>query len=291
MNAFWLIVTVALLLGILLTIATGLVLIEYGEHRLVRDLKGDFNQWLVQDFKIAQSMPWPVTPNFASTAFGMGTAQWCIKAVVESYAIRYDPSYEPLIPDFSGKLYRFFGNGEFCGYGVVSADGGTALLVFHGTSDVADVVEDLEASQVAFPGSTTARVFSGLYTVTEDLQKNVLEWIEHLPEPKPRLLLTGHSSGGAVAVFLGARLDATCTIYTFGCPKLGNSAFQRLVDTGPVLHYRIINAADVIPTLPIGTKHYQYWPSGEPHVTYLETGQGSLNHGLSTYARALMAVN
>lgn len=291
MPHFWLIVATSVLLGVLVTAMSAYLMFTYEEHQLVRDLKGDFDRWLLQDFKIAQKMPWPATPNFSDPSYSTGTAEWCIKAVVEAYAIRYNSSYKPAIPFFTKKPHRFFSNGEFAGYGAFSGDNQTVLLAFHGTSSVADVMEDLEAAQVPFPGSSTARVFDGLYTRTAELQKDVMSWFDTLKEPKPRMLITGHSSGAAVAVYLGARLESPTTVYTFGCPKLGNHAFQRLIDEKqPTLsHYRVVNAADVIPTMPMGTNENQYWPSGEPHITYLETGQSSLNHGLSTYAHALEA--
>ena len=284
MSHFWLIVATSLTLGILLSILTAYVAFEYAEHRFVYDLKMDFDQWLLRDYKIAHKMPWPTTPSFG-TGFDKTTALWLIKAVIESYAIRYQPSYKPTIPDFNKKPHRFYANGEFAGYGVLSDDDQTMLLAFHGTSDVADVMQDLKGAEVPFPGSKTARVFQGLFEITENLQKAVLEWLKTTETPS-RLFIAGHSSGAAVAVFLGARLKMPTVVYTFASPKLGNHAFQRLVDN-KTHHYRIVNAADVVPTMPAGTKTNQYWPSGTPIITYLETGQTSLNHGLSTYAHAL----
>lgn len=287
MNHFWLIVAVSLVLGILLSIIVAYATFEYIERQFVYDLKHDFDQWLLQDYKIAHKMPWPVTPSFEQD-FDKTTALWLIKAIVESYAIRYQPSYKPSIPGFKKKLHHFHANGEFAGYGLLSDDKKTMLLCFHGTSDVADVMQDLETTEVEFPGSKTARVFEGLYNTTEELQEAVLKWTKEEFDTKnpPTVFITGHSSGAAIAVFLGAQLTPPSVVYTFAAPKLGNHAFQRLVNEH-FRHYRVVNAADVITTMPAGTKTNQYWPSGTPIVTYLETGQISLNHGLSTYAHAL----
>ncbi len=293
MRHFWLIVATSLLLGIILSAFMAYVFLEYTEHQLVNDLKEDFDQWLKTDFEIAHKMPWPETPDFSDPSFSKGTALWLIKAVVEAYAIRYNPSYKPAVPTFGKKPHRFVTNREFAGYGVFSDDGSTILLAFHGTSDVADVMQDLQATQVPFSKSNpTAKVFGGLFSVTTDLQAEVLEWLSEKTNGRPRLIISGHSSGAALAVYLGAQIkDLDTVVYTFASPKLGNHAFQRLIQSKwPELrHHRVVNSADVIPTMPIGTKANQYWPSGDPVITYLETGQTSLNHGLSTYARALEA--
>lgn len=63
--------------------------------------------------------------------------------------------------------------------------------------------------------------------------------------------ITGHSPGGALAMLATRylRSDSTGATYTFGCPRAADNVFYRDVKT-PM--YRVVNAADAAPRLPIG---------------------------------------
>lgn len=70
---------------------------------------------------------------------------------------------------------------------------------------------------------------------------------------KTRLVLTGHSYGGAVCQVLGAKAklakpDREVELLTLGSPKAGDRRLMRLIDPFPQRHYIDIN--DPIPQLP-----------------------------------------
>lgn len=293
MEHFWGTVSASVLVGILLSMLGFYMALVYVEQKAFAALRRDFAHWLRRDFVLAQRMPWPVTPSFEESDFDASVALWLLKALGESYAMRYDPHYQPSVPDFEDKPQRFEAGGELVGFGTVSGNGTRGLLVFHGTSDLIDVFEDAEALQVPFGQSPTARVYQGMYGTFRELLPSFVSWQQKHPGIQ-QLVMTGHSSGGVLAILLGASLaevdsDTPLLLYTFGAPKVGNRAFQRRINQQwPSLrHYRVLNSADVIPTLPLGTDANPYWPSGVPILTYHETGNTALNHGLGTYARAV----
>jgi hypothetical protein len=75
-----------------------------------------------------------------------------------------------------------------------------------------------------------------------------------------KLFLTGHSLGGALATLCGLRLfkdgNGKATVYTYGCPRVGNEAFRKAYSSVPL--YRWVNRNDIVPMVPpevIGYRH------------------------------------
>jgi hypothetical protein len=86
--------------------------------------------------------------------------------------------------------------------------------------------------------------------------------------PSAKILVTGHSLGGALAVLAAADIkrsfpdlaDNELDLYTFGCPRVGTPLFAeyifKLFAVGH--YYRITHANDLVPHLPndiIGFRH------------------------------------
>ncbi|PHH65070.1 hypothetical protein CDD81_3468 [Ophiocordyceps australis] len=60
-------------------------------------------------------------------------------------------------------------------------------------------------------------------------------------EPAPRIVLTGHSYGGAIATIAAAHLRAqghVVDLFTYGSPRVGNRAFAQFASHGPYERYQ-----------------------------------------------------
>ncbi len=131
----------------------------------------------------------------------------------------------------------------------------TVMLAVAGTESAKDVANDLTVGQVYFAGgsydefaaaagekdvdNTLPKVHKGFNLVTQTaLTADILEGpgelyiADHLlAHPEHKIILTGHSLGGAVATLYGARLlsmgvrPEQVRIITFGAPAVGNAAF------------------------------------------------------------------
>lgn len=88
--------------------------------------------------------------------------------------------------------------------------------------------------------------------------------------PDYSLIITGHSIGAGIATLAGAELRSmnyAADIYTFGSPRVGNTAFATFVTAqAPLLggNYRMTHENDPVPQLPptwIGYTHTspEYW--------------------------------
>ncbi|MBW4477336.1 MAG: 50S ribosome-binding GTPase [Tolypothrix brevis GSE-NOS-MK-07-07A] len=93
----------------------------------------------------------------------------------------------------------------------------------------------------------------GFALLMEEILPKIQSEIEQLKPHK--ICLTGHSLGGALATLAAYRLrkqgfSIPISIYTFGAPRVGDSAFASKYEDSKVLHFRIENKNDIVPHLP-----------------------------------------
>ncbi len=101
--------------------------------------------------------------------------------------------------------------------------------------------------------------------------------------PSRRLVLLGHSSGGAIVQILASLWSDLAgngtTVYTYGAPRVGDPAFADAV--GGVVH-RVENTDDPIPSLPpetwAGLGSPWTWPGGLESATYQHAGSAQTLH-------------
>lgn len=138
---------------------------------------------------------------------------------------------------------------------ILVQSGGDLIVAFPGTNPkrLADVKADLEGELTEFRvGDTDCEVHSGflgvLLEVQDELNKTIAE-TEH-----ERLIVTGHSAGGGIAMqFASQRMDVGALI-TFGQPKTGDWEFASAVAAlFPQVYMRFIHGADIVPHLGLGT--------------------------------------
>ena len=83
----------------------------------------------------------------------------------------------------------------------------------------------------------------------------MLQWLSSAASHRRRLLLCGHSLGAALATLFAGLVEPTDVI-TIGSPRVGDIDF---IDSLPARAMtRIVNCADVVPTLPPGITAYHH---------------------------------
>ncbi|KAH8828777.1 alpha/beta-hydrolase [Flagelloscypha sp. PMI_526] len=178
------------------------------------------------------------------------------------------------------------GDGEEVPHFIVAHDRleNTIVVAHEGTNpdDLISVFNDLEVILVPlktdqFPlfANSGAEVHNGFqdsfYGGARDILRTVQDAL--ISKNSNKVLLTGHSLGGAVAVMdaimLKQFLDSSIDIktITFGTPRIGNQEWADLVDQIlDTTHIFITNKNDPVPQLPPETLGYRH-SSGEVHIT------------------------
>ena len=173
------------------------------------------------------------------------------------------------------------------GHGFVALDkpSNTIYLAFTGTDPLAlqDWFDDLNFFPVSFPGCEGCWVDRGFYHTYLELREQVLAALGAYRQKHPTavLHLTGHSLGGALAVFAALELIHTLglrveMLYTFGQPRIGNVAFQKFLQASlESSHFRVTHHRDPVPHLPPSLPPlHSYGFRHEPQEVYYPCGTG-----------------
>jgi Lipase (class 3) len=198
----------------------------------------------------------------------------CAKASEAIYGTSEDPegqatSQQALAPDgFSISawidLQTIFK--DVCGFVASSAD--YNLLVFRGTKIPQDWMEDLYCTPARFDwifeaAPAIGQIHAGFGHTLADGLSRIISGLTPRDQTK-RLLVTGHSLGGALAALVGAcftvmapAIRPVSAIYTFGQPRIGLNDFcnsyARLLNSKVV---RFVNKQDLVPRVPFRNWDY-----------------------------------
>lgn len=126
------------------------------------------------------------------------------------------------------------------------------LIAVRGTQQSADFLRDADALQVPFEEGV-GRVHRGFYGAAKKTAAFVTSYLDRFHAGQ-KLLICGHSLGGAVALLLSeilrrrAGFDYTIQLYTYGAPRAADATFTKNAEA--LVHYRMVNHNDPIPSVP-----------------------------------------
>jgi len=169
----------------------------------------------------------------------------------------------------------------------------TALVAFRGTQTVMDWIDDVDALAVPYLAVAGAGlVHMGFQLVYEHIRKSVAQLIAIGCKGAKRVLVTGHSLGGAVAVLGGYAIAKNMVpgvvpeLYTLAGPRAGApdfaANFNRLI---PVCN-RIVNFMDVVPQVPLQPQ-YEHVGQEIPVLGGFRPLDVAYAHLLTTYLAGL----
>jgi endonuclease G len=140
--------------------------------------------------------------------------------------------------------------------GFIAIAGDVVLIAFRGTESIGDWLGNIDVLPTARPYGSVHRGFLNAYLLVE---QEVLAAIQQIAPANPRLWITGHSLGGALATIAAAELRPRLLasgIHTFGQPRLGAAALTSFfLENFPDRFMRFVNDDDIVTRVPPGYQH------------------------------------
>jgi triacylglycerol lipase len=134
----------------------------------------------------------------------------------------------------------------------------TALVAIRGTASIEDWLTDIDAPLVPDRSVPSAgMVHMGFHLVYEHIRDSILNGLGANCMTATRVLVTGHSLGGALAILCGMDLVAnspvklTPELHTFAGPRVGDPTFATSVTKAVPVINRVVNFMDAVPQVPL----------------------------------------
>ncbi|KAI1016627.1 hypothetical protein LB504_006988 [Fusarium proliferatum] len=158
--------------------------------------------------------------------------------------------------------------------GYVATDSARKEIVvsFRGSINIRNWLTNLDFGQEDCSLVSGCGVHSGFQRAWNEISSQATAAVASARKANPsfKVISTGHSLGGAVAVLAAANLRVGGTpvdIYTYGSPRVGNAQLSSFVSNQAGGEYRVTHADDPVPRLPpliFGYRHTtpEFWLSG-----------------------------
>jgi triacylglycerol lipase len=144
------------------------------------------------------------------------------------------------------------------------------------------------------PSSSGAKMHRGFVEAYFSVRDEIHNFVEDHPTTK--IILTGHSLGGALATLCAVDLQFNypdqfaIELYTYGCPRVGNSGFVESFNQRIPNAYRFVYGSDAVTGVPVpwqGYGHVDRETLLGPRFHWNFLTQRFKDHSLSNYLKAL----
>ena len=156
-------------------------------------------------------------------------------------------------------------NGEQVIFGYIP-EYASIFVGFRGSSNLENWLDNIQFSIIHPYSETSISVEKGFYTLFFDIKPDIYSILDRLVTKynTHKLLITGHSLGGALATLMAfdvkyySRTYSVYALITFGSPRVGDGEFSAKFNSFNVDSYRITHYYDMVPHVPQELLGYQH---------------------------------
>jgi len=168
---------------------------------------------------------------------------------------------------------------EAFGFVARNRTSGLVFVVYRGTESPEDWIADFSFPQIAHPPGNAEKGFAALYAQTAASVGAAIP----RAGGTPRVIVTGHSLGAALAALAAADLAvsgvaAQTAMYSFAGPRVGDLNFAAGFNTRVPVAWRIVNTEDIVTTVPLATPVFSAGLAATNPLAFLSRFGQDLNY-------------
>jgi triacylglycerol lipase len=185
------------------------------------------------------------------------------------------------------------------------------FVIFRGTQTIEDWLSNLTFPQAPHPaGSAWGQIEKGFGFTYQECSASAVNGVTSAG-PTPRIVVAGHSLGGALATLAAADLAirnlSNVQLYSFASPRVGNLAFANQFTGKIPVAFRVANSEDIVTTVPLASpklltttlptglfntllvlaNSLDFQHVGVPVVFTFHNGSITANHDMAAYKNAV----
>lgn len=145
---------------------------------------------------------------------------------------------------------------------IVVVNEAEVVIAFRGTQkNYADIMADLKFRLCDFMLSADGvecHVHRGFAEQWYSIRHQIFTTAQAAAAGRRRIVATGHSLGGALAVLCSIRYRMVDVCITFGSPRVGDIGVSAAMAASPATHRRYVFGADVVPIVPLMAMDYRH---------------------------------
>ena len=128
---------------------------------------------------------------------------------------------------------------------------------FRGSASIQNWIDNLDVKLTSYPACDKCEVHDGFYRTEQDVFEDVLAEVKSLRQkfPSYTVIVTGHSLGAALATLTTLDLFnngvADVRMFSFGCPRVGNTEFAEYASSRIPDHSRVTHHKDMVVHTPM----------------------------------------
>ncbi|MHC0449336.1 MAG: lipase family protein, partial [Candidatus Lariskella arthropodorum] len=175
-----------------------------------------------------------------------------------------------------------------------NSDENTVIISFRGSDNIANWILDAFVIPSFFSGTNT-RAHTGfqLYLIEIMLNKSFLNWIDNNVDNNTKVIISGHSLGGAVSTLFAARMITDdklkadhLSVITFAAPAVGQYDFAAYFKDKLVNYIWVANVVDPVVYI---TQAFGYHHFGISYF-FMSVKESWVTHSMANYYNYIIRI-
>ena len=212
-------------------------------------------------------------PIIQTKVFNIDIVKYCSSLVY----ILEDASFKKINPVFPKELNlikELYDNVNEPVYGCILQNVDTVWIIFRGSQTINEWQQDFIQQQSNYLNSKFSHlqtkshslqsyknssgispsIHKGFIYIYEQFRQQILDALKNISNIS-NIIISGHSLGAAIstinALDLFQQNYKSIVVYNFASPRVGDPVFVEIFNNSEIKNFRIVNIADIIPTLPL----------------------------------------